>query len=272
MPLSTSSRPNDLCTFSARTIGRRPSGAPASPVPSARSSAPPAPAPPASAAIVAQPAAARRLRPYAAGEVPLQVVLPDQQHAGQRPGTRGTPRPASGRPGRSGCRSPAAGRTARWSPARTTTSEVSLSIAMVSLPVGGMITRIACGSTIRRSIWPRLMPSAGAASVWPRRPTGCRPARSRPCTPPRTAPAPSRPATKPVSSSSRVDAEEPRVEVVDAEQLADLLVERQAERDPRPQDAQVAEEDRQHQPRAPPGRTRCRPRRPPTGSGSATAA
>ena len=46
-------------------------------------------------------------------------------------------------------------------------SEVSLSIAMVSLPVGGTMTRIACGSTIRRSVFPRLMPSALAASVWP---------------------------------------------------------------------------------------------------------
>jgi len=44
-------------------------------------------------------------------------------------------------------------------------SEVSLSIAIVSLPVGGMITRIAWGSTIRRMVFPRLMPSALAASV-----------------------------------------------------------------------------------------------------------
>ena len=42
----------------------------------------------------------------------------------------------------------------------TTTSEVVLSMEIVSLPVGGMITRIACGSTIRRSVWPRVMPSA----------------------------------------------------------------------------------------------------------------
>ena len=38
---------------------------------------------------------------------------------------------------------------------------------MVSLPVGGMITRMACGSTIRRRILARLMPSASAASVCP---------------------------------------------------------------------------------------------------------
>jgi len=38
---------------------------------------------------------------------------------------------------------------------------------MVSLPVGGMITRIAWGSTIRRMICSRPMPSDEAASVWP---------------------------------------------------------------------------------------------------------
>ena len=42
-----------------------------------------------------------------------------------------------------------------------------LSIEMVSLPVGGMITRIACGRTIRRIVRPLLMPSAWAASPWP---------------------------------------------------------------------------------------------------------
>ena len=41
------------------------------------------------------------------------------------------------------------------------------SIEIVSLPVGGMITRIACGSTIRRSVCSRDMPSDWAASVWP---------------------------------------------------------------------------------------------------------
>ena len=38
---------------------------------------------------------------------------------------------------------------------------------MTSLPVGGTITRIACGITIRRSVLPWLMPSACEASVWP---------------------------------------------------------------------------------------------------------
>ena len=42
-----------------------------------------------------------------------------------------------------------------------------LSIEIVSLPVGGTITRIACGRTIRRSVCIRDMPSAEAASVWP---------------------------------------------------------------------------------------------------------
>ena len=49
----------------------------------------------------------------------------------------------------------------------TLTSEVVFSIEIVSLPVGGMITRIACGSTIRRSVCTRVMPSDCAASVWP---------------------------------------------------------------------------------------------------------
>ncbi len=44
-------------------------------------------------------------------------------------------------------------------------SEVSLSMAMVSFPVGGTMTRIAWGSTIRRIALPRLMPSAWAASI-----------------------------------------------------------------------------------------------------------
>ena len=51
--------------------------------------------------------------------------------------------------------------------AMTTTSEVVLSIEIVSLPVGGTITRIACGSTIRRSVCVRDNPSAPAASLCP---------------------------------------------------------------------------------------------------------
>ena len=49
----------------------------------------------------------------------------------------------------------------------TTTSDVVLSIEIVSLPVGGTITRIACGSTIRRRVCVRDRPSAPAASLWP---------------------------------------------------------------------------------------------------------
>ena len=52
-------------------------------------------------------------------------------------------------------------------PATTDASEVVFSIEIVSLPVGGMITRIACGSTIRRIVCSRVMPSECAASVWP---------------------------------------------------------------------------------------------------------
>ena len=46
-------------------------------------------------------------------------------------------------------------------------SEVVLSMEIVSLPVGGMITRIAWGSTMRRISSSRRIPSACAASVWP---------------------------------------------------------------------------------------------------------
>ena len=36
-----------------------------------------------------------------------------------------------------------------------------------SLPVGGMITRIACGSTMRRMVAVRVMPNDDAASCCP---------------------------------------------------------------------------------------------------------
>ena len=39
---------------------------------------------------------------------------------------------------------------------------------IASLPVGGTITRIACGNTTRRRVRARDIPSAAAASVWPR--------------------------------------------------------------------------------------------------------
>ena len=44
------------------------------------------------------------------------------------------------------------------------TSEVVFSMEIVSLPVGGTMTRIACGSTMCRRVCMRLMPSAVAAS------------------------------------------------------------------------------------------------------------
>lgn len=47
------------------------------------------------------------------------------------------------------------------------TSEVVLSMPMVSLPSGGMITRIACGTMMRRRILPLPMPRALAASSCP---------------------------------------------------------------------------------------------------------
>ena len=52
-------------------------------------------------------------------------------------------------------------------PEMTATREVVLSIEMVSLPIGGMITRIACGRTIRRMVRAGDMPRDSAASVCP---------------------------------------------------------------------------------------------------------
>ena len=49
----------------------------------------------------------------------------------------------------------------------TETSEVVLSMEMVSLPIGGMMTRMAWGRTMRRMVRPGDMPSEAAASVWP---------------------------------------------------------------------------------------------------------
>ena len=43
--------------------------------------------------------------------------------------------------------------------------ELVFSIEIVSFPVGGMITRIACGSTILRMVSRRVIPRACAASV-----------------------------------------------------------------------------------------------------------
>ena len=48
------------------------------------------------------------------------------------------------------------------------TSELSLIIAMKSLPMAGMTIRIACGRTIRRMSCRSGMPSASAASRCPR--------------------------------------------------------------------------------------------------------
>ena len=59
--------------------------------------------------------------------------------------------------------------TVKVSSATTTTEakDVVLSIDMVSLPVGGMITLMAWGMTIRRSAIKRVMPIDWAASFWP---------------------------------------------------------------------------------------------------------
>ena len=57
------------------------------------------------------------------------------------------------------------------------TSDVVFSMPMNSLPVGGMMMRMACGSTMRRMISVRFMPRAFAASVCPGS-TASRPART----------------------------------------------------------------------------------------------
>ena len=49
----------------------------------------------------------------------------------------------------------------------TEASDVSLTMLMNSLPTGGMMTRMACGNTMRRMIVGRAMPMDWAASVWP---------------------------------------------------------------------------------------------------------
>src|SRR3954471_13746466 len=46
-------------------------------------------------------------------------------------------------------------------------SDEVFSMLMNSLPVGGMITRMAWGSTIRRMVMSEGMPNAWAASTWP---------------------------------------------------------------------------------------------------------
>ncbi len=51
--------------------------------------------------------------------------------------------------------------------AMTLASDEVFSMEMVSLPMGGMMTRMAWGSTMRRMVASRVMPSALAASVWP---------------------------------------------------------------------------------------------------------
>ncbi len=47
------------------------------------------------------------------------------------------------------------------------TSDVVFSMLITSLPVGGMITRMACGSTVRRIARPHDMPSAVEAPTAP---------------------------------------------------------------------------------------------------------
>eukprot|EP01022_Parablepharisma_sp_SALTPOND_P021562 TRINITY_DN427_c3_g1_i1.p1 TRINITY_DN427_c3_g1~~TRINITY_DN427_c3_g1_i1.p1 ORF type:complete len:882 (+),score=278.44 TRINITY_DN427_c3_g1_i1:1771-4416(+) len=84
----------------------------------------------------------------------------------------------------------------------TLATEVSLIMLITSLPTGGMITRMACGSTMRRKAVRRVMPIALAASVWPlstaRMPPRTTSAVQAPC----PMPSPSRLATKGVMMST----------------------------------------------------------------------
>ena len=72
----------------------------------------------------------------------LEVLVPEQRRAAEQV------RPGGRRP-------------------RNASSAVSFIIAMNSLPVGGMMTRVACGSTTRRIFCRYVMPSASAASDCP---------------------------------------------------------------------------------------------------------
>ena len=98
---------------------------------------------------------ARSARREAAPEAALDEVLPDVEHARHRevPDARDDQqrdRLVVDVVDRAGPRT-----AARRTTPRRDRSEVFLSIEIVSLPVGGMITRIACGSTIRRMICSR---------------------------------------------------------------------------------------------------------------------
>ena len=127
----------------------------------------------------------RRRGVVPATEAPLQVVLPDHQHARDEQVPDAGHHAAAGSAGTSPGRRCSAPSRCRSVSEMTMTSDVVFSIEIVSLPVGGMITRIACGRTMRRIVSPRPMPSAAAASVWPSSTDRGRPGRSRPCTRPR---------------------------------------------------------------------------------------
>ena len=57
------------------------------------------------------------------------------------------------------------------------TREVVLSIEITSLPVGGMMIFMACGTTTYRMVWPQDIARAVEASAWPSS-TDSRPART----------------------------------------------------------------------------------------------
>ena len=146
MPLSTSSLPNDFHTCSALTIGARRCtarrGHGPDRLPSRLLLLPGASAP-----------ASRLLRllvAEASAEVRLQVVLADgEQRREEEYQMQATS--SSGMTG-SSARTRSGRLVISSRPEITETSEVVLSMEMVSLPMGGMMTRIACGRTMRRMV------------------------------------------------------------------------------------------------------------------------
>ena len=150
IPFSTSSRPKRLCTPSALTIAWLTAG-----------HCPPKPE--------SEPArqGRRLLRPAEPAPVPaLDEVLADVEDARHQevPDARDDQQRDLLVVRRRRSAGPS---TAARCTRTTLASEVFFSIEITSLPVGGMITRIACGSTIRRIVWIRDMPSDCAASDCP---------------------------------------------------------------------------------------------------------
>ena len=198
----------------------------------------------------------------AAGVVPLEVVLPDHEHRGDRQIPDRRRRSASAPAGRARMRrSSRRARVEVGGSGTATTSEVVFSM-VISLVAGRRddhphrLRQHDPAHDLRRGACPAPPPPRSG----PRRPTGCRRGRSRPCTRPRSAPSPSSAATKNVITLRRRRSS--TNSGPNGIPNASLRVEH----------ADQAPEDQLGVDRACRGRTRCRPRRPRTAPGSATAA